>query len=465
MEQANELERLALRNNRTGQGLIVTNLALLALGVVMVHSAVASVASPGRWYARVDVRHTIFAALAAMVLLTAWRFDYTHLATSFDELWRAAIRRLRPGRRASSRTPRRRSLLSRAVRAAGGRCPFAAGAALLVALLLGAIVLVPGLGWAKGGYLRWIRLGPREYSIGFQPSELIKLSLVVFLAAWLSRESVNVRSFRQAFLPAVLLTGLCVGLVVTQDLGMGAIIGLSAAVTLLLAGVPLYYLLSLLPLAAGAFYLFVMRCPHRWLRIQAMIDPWSPDNPCAYQARQSLLAIITGGWRGKGVGGGMLKLGFLPEDSTDFIFSVFCEEWGFVGALLLMGLVVMWMWHARRAATRAGDRFGSLLAGSLGFVIAVQAVTHIAVDAVAAPPTGMGMPFVSAGGTALMLHAAAAAMIVSVTAGSAARGRSPAAPRQREATAIRSSPLSDSPSPVVPQTKTPRTPLPTSRRA
>ena len=128
------------------------------------------------------------------------------------------------------------------------------------------------------------------------------------------------------------------------------------------------------------------------------------------------MSILSGGWFGRGLGRGMNKLGFLPEDSTDFIFATFCEEWGFAGALLLMGLVLMWMWHARRAAVRAQDRFGQALAGSLGFLIAIKIVRHIAVDLVVAPPTGLSLPLVSAGGTARVIMAAAAALLISVTA-------------------------------------------------
>jgi cell division protein FtsW len=109
-------------------------------------------------------------------------------------------------------------------------------------------------------------------------------------------------------------------------------------------------------------------------------------------------------------------MGFLPEDHTDFIFSAFCEEWGFIGAVLLVGLVVMWTIQAYRAAATAGDRFGRLLVGSLGFLISLQAVLHVAVDIGVAPPTGVSLPFISYGGTALLLMALATAMIVSVTA-------------------------------------------------
>jgi len=377
------MERIPLRQNNTGRTLLLTSFALLALGVVMVHSAVASVLTPGAWYARVDVRHTIFAAMAAGILCSLWAANYHWLAK-------------------------------------GRRFPVLAGGLLVLAVICTALVFVPGVGHGMGGKLRWIRLGPREYSIGFQPAELLKIAMLVFLAAWLSRKTVNPRSFWKTFLPAVALVGLCVALVIRDDFGSAAILVITAVVTLLLARVPWYYLLTLLPPAAAGFYKFVYLDPDRWGRIQAMVDPWSQANRSAFQPRQSLLAILNGGWFGRGPGNGTLKLGFLPEDSTDFIFAVYCEEWGFIGAVLLMGLLLLWIFHARRAAVRAGDEFGRLLAGALGFLIAFQAVMHIAVDMVAAPPTGMSMPFVSAGGTALLATAAATAIIVSVSARSKA---------------------------------------------
>ena len=369
-------------HGNSGGGLTVTTLALLALGVVMVHSALAGVAVPqAAWYARADMRHTLFAVLAAVVLCVSWRFRYHWLA--------------------------------------GQRWPAVAMILLLVAIAAAAVVYVPGFGHRVNGKLRWLRFGPRQYGIGFQPSELLKLALVVFLSAWLSREWVNVRSFPRTFVPAMLLTGACVGLVITQDLGTGIMIGVAALLTLFLAGVPWYSLLLATYAAIGGTAYLILQSPGRLARIRAMIDPWCQTNRSAYQPRQSLLAILTGGWIGKGPGNGINKLGFLPEDSTDFIFASFTEEWGFIGAVLLMGLVVTWIWFARRSAVQAPDRFGRLLAGSLGVLIAAQMVLHIAVDLVAAPPTGVSFPFVSAGGSGLLMMAGATAMIVSVSAGSA----------------------------------------------
>ncbi len=372
----------SLRGKATARGLLLTTLGLLALGVVMVNSTIASVTEPARWYARVDVRHGIFAVLALLVLAVGCKLDY---------------RRLGPGR----------------------NFPVLAAVVLAATVTCAALVFVPGIGRAVGGYYRWVRLGPPKYQIGFQPSEVMKVSLVIFLAAYLSRRALDVRSFTRAFLPAVLVTGGCVALIITQDFGTGMIIVVSAAVTMLLAGVPWYYLMTLAAPAAAGCYFFIVRSGFRLARIQAMFDPWSRTNPSAYQPRQSLIAIISGGWFGKGPGRGILKFGFLPEDSTDFVFAAFCEEWGFMGAMLLMGLVAMWIWFARRSAVHAQDKFGGTLAGSLGLLIALQAVMHIVVNMGKMPATGISLPFVSAGGTSLVILAGATALIVSV----AARGK------------------------------------------
>ena len=371
--------RATLRENLTGQGLILTALAMLAVGLVMVPSSLVTVGPSTDWYARADFRHILFAAVAAAVMLTMWRVNYTWLD-------------------------------------AGKRFPYVAAALLIVALGTAPLVFVPGVGKSIGGYRRWIRIGPAAYGMGFQPSELIKLTMIVFLAAWLSRPKRKLHSFWRTFMPAVLVMGTCVGAVITQDVGTGAVIAIAACVTMLLAGVAWYYVGALAAGGAGAFYALLRMDPDRWLRIKAMIDPWDETNPCAYQLRQSLVTIGTGSWTGKGLGGGMMKRGFLPEDSTDFLFATICEEWGFVGGAVLLGLVLVWLLLAARAARHAGNRFAAVLAGSLGFLIAMQAAMHVAVNVGWMPPTGIGMPLVSAGGTRLVLMACAVALVVSVTA-------------------------------------------------
>jgi cell division protein FtsW len=365
--------------NHVGRGLLLTALALLGVGVVMVPSALDSVGAQGAWYARAGTRHILFAVAAGCVLLLAWRLDY--------QLW-------------TGRT----------------RFPWPAAGLLVVALVFGVLVFVPSLGRSVGGYRRWIRLGPPQFGIGFQPSELIKVATVVFLSAWLTRPGADPRSFWRSFLPAVLLVGVCLGVVITQDFGTAVVIALSACTTLWLAGVRWTYLAGLALGGGGALLGMLAMDPRRWLRIEAMLDPSSASNPSTYQLRQSLTTIATGGWFGKGLGLGMMKRGFLPEDSTDFLFAVICEEWGFVGAVGVLSLIAAWVTLSWWAAVRSQDRFGRTLAGSLGFVVAIQAMMHVAVNLGCLPPTGIAFPLVSAGGTSLLLTACAVSMVVSVSA-------------------------------------------------
>ncbi len=362
-----------LAGEKNGQTMLLTTLALLAIGVVAVYSSSMSLGKTEQWYARREVRHIFYAAAAMLVLFTCWRIDYRRFG-------------------------------------AGKSLPILAAILLAVALVLAALVLVPGIGQLVRGSRRWIRIGPPSYGLQFQPSEFVKFALVLFLAAWLATRQEKIRSFTATFIPAMCIISLSIALVITQDFGTAVVIGITACIVMLLAGVPVLYLLALIPPAAGAFYFLVMENANRWARITAMFNP---DD--VYQTKQSLLAIQLGGWFGKGLGCGMQRLGFLPDDSTDFIFAAFCEEWGLVGAGLLMGLFVVWIYVAWRTAARSTNMFGRLLAGGFGVLIALQAVMHIAVAMVVAPPTGMSLPFISAGGTALIIMAAATTMIVSVS--------------------------------------------------
>lgn len=385
------LKRVPLRDNLLGQGLILTTLALMALGVVMVFSTAGAVRSHVPWYDQREVRQAIFAVAGFLLLCVLWRMDYRWLI-----------------RRPWAHRPRLR------------RLPSPAGILLIAAVI--AAVAVLALGEATRGTLRFIRFGP----LGFQPSEVLKFAVLIALAALLGRPGAEPRSFKRTFAPAVGLVALAIGLVVTEDFGTAAIIGIGAAALMLMGQVPWHYLLGLVPLVAGGFYGFVVCDPRRWGRIAAMVDPFSSTNPSAYQPLQSMIAIASGA-DPAGPGGGVAKYGYLPESSTDFVFSMICQELGILGAAVVIGLWVVWLVLAWRAARRAPGRFGALLGGGLGFLVGLQATMHIAVTVVWMPPTGVSLPFVSAGGSSLLATAAATALIVSVSS------RRPAGPRWRAA--------------------------------
>ncbi len=366
------LQRIPLRANITAQGLILTTLALMAVGVVMVYSISGVRADEAAWYEWTYIRQAIFAAVAVAILCFLWRMDYRRLS--------------------------------------GWRWFSPAVVLFVLSLCAAAAVFIPGVGKGVGGDLRWISSGP----IGFQPSEVLKIALLIILAALLGREDAPLKSFRRAFIPAVVLIGVSLALVVTEDFGTAGIIGVTSAVVLLVGGVCWYYLAGLVPFGAGAFYLFVVCVPHRWARIDALINPNNTANLATYQPRQSIIAIGSG-VEPAGLGAGLAKYGYLPESQTDFIFANICNELGMLGAFLVIGLLMVWLVLACRVATRASDRFGALLAGGLGFLIVFQAVLHIAVNVRLAPPTGVSLPFVSAGGSSLLLMSAATALIVSVS--------------------------------------------------
>ncbi len=382
-------KQLSLTQSATGKGLLLTSLALLAIGVVAVTSATATLSPQGSWASRKDIRHLIFAAMAAVVVCVGWRIDYRRLSSRVSD-------GLLLRRNDDNFTLKIPAIM------------------LAVSLALGVLVFIPGLGHAVGGRARWLRIGPASMSIGFQPSELIKFAMVVFLSAWLAKPGLDVKSFRRTFLPAVGLIGLCGALVVTQDFGTAAIIGISGAGVLFLAGARWQYLGAMAGAGGAAGYAFIAGSSFRMARVAAMFDPWSLENPSSYQPRQSLLAISSGGFFGKGLGNGMIKRGFLPEGQTDFIFATFCEEWGLVGAMSLLALLGLWLVLAGRGSVGASDKFGRLLCGSLGLMIGLQGILHIAINLVVVPPTGFGLPLVSYGGTALLVASACVALMISV---------------------------------------------------
>ncbi len=378
--EGDEFERIRLRNNPLAEVLILTTLALMAVGVVMVSSTAGAWARGCPWYYRRDIKQVIFAALSVIILLGGRRFDYHWLVKPFRRIrgWKTLI--FSP-----------------------------AGIFLLSALVAAVVVLILPVG-TRGAFRRWIRFGP----VGFQPSELLKFALLIFLSAYMSRSDVEPGSFTRAFIPAVVLISVSLLLVAPEDFGTGVIIALSSVVLLIMAGVRWYYFLTLVPPAVGGFYWFVVHCPYRWARIQAMLDPFDLSNPAAYQARQSLICIATGWPHPAGLGAGTAKYGYLPEISTDFIFANLCQETGIIGAAGLVLLWLVWLILVWRISLRAPDRFASLLTGAIGFLIVLQVLMHIAVTVVWMPPTGVSLPFVSAGGSSLIMCSFATALIVSV---------------------------------------------------
>lgn len=287
------------------------------------------------------------------------------------------------------------------------------GHILLAAAALLVVVLVPGIGRRVNGARRWLRVG----GIGVQPSEIAKIALVVFLSAFLAKRAGQIRSFAKTFLPAMAVTGvICVLILGEPDIGTCFLLGLVSVVVLFAAGARIPHLL--LPAAAAAPVLaLVVSRGYARERIMVWLDPWKDPYGAGYHIVQSLIAIGSGGMSGVGLGASKQKLLFLPEAQTDFIFAILAEEMGFVGVTIVLALYVTFAWCGIAIARRARDMEGMLLATGITSLVSFQAITNIAVVTRVFPTKGIALPFISAGGSSIVMMLAGVALLYSVACG------------------------------------------------
>ena len=280
-----------------------------------------------------------------------------------------------------------------------------------VAIFLLAFVAF-GFGHAAGGAARWIRLGP----INVQPAELAKVAVILWLAYSLSKKTEKIRSFQVGFLPHVLGAGLLMLLCLKQpDFGSAVMIGLLTFVLLFAAGARLGYLIGGLLLAAPAIYLLVALSPYRMRRIQAFLDPFAHRQGIGYQLTESLIGFGAGGATGVGLGDSKQKLLYLPEAHTDFISAIVGEELGFVGMLCLVAAFSVVVVRGLRASMRAADDYGTYLAIGITFFLGAQAFTNLGVAMGMLPTKGLVLPFLSYGGSALLVNCAAVGILLNVS--------------------------------------------------
>ncbi|HSU65688.1 MAG TPA: putative peptidoglycan glycosyltransferase FtsW, partial [Tepidisphaeraceae bacterium] len=283
--------------------------------------------------------------------------------------------------------------------------------AFLIAVVACALVLVPHVGMSINGARRWIKLGP----VQIQPSELAKWAAVLFLAVWLTREEKPIDQFFKGLIPSLIPVGILCLLVVIQDFGTAALIGI-CALTMLLAGrVKVRHLaIMIVPVLAAAAW-FIMHKEYRMRRITAFMHPWDNPQGEGYHMIQSLLSFSTGGIFGRGLGNGIQKLGYLPEDTTDFIFAVICEELGLFGAMMTIALYMGILYVSWQVVKQKRDDFGRMLAFGIGSMTGLQAAINIAVATVSVPTKGLSLPLISAGGSGLIITCGALGLLYSVT--------------------------------------------------
>jgi len=352
-------------------------LALLALGVLMVQSASTNITGENGWHwTERGTKHAEYALVALAVFFIVGHIDYSKLIRPNMSVLRSPLTWL-----------------------------FALSAVTCV------LVLVPHIGMEVNGARRWIKLGP----VQVQPSEMAKWATVLFLAWWMTVRPVNLDKFFGGFLVTMVPIGAICLLVVIQDFGTAALIGLCAITILLVGRIRLWHLTVVLPPILAAAFWFVRHKEYRWKRITAFLNPYAAPQGEGYHMIQSLLSFTTGGIFGKGLGNGIQKLGYLPEDTTDFIFSVICEELGLFGAMLTVALYLGIIYVAWQVVMQKRDSFGRLLAFGVGSMIGLQAIINLAVATVTAPTKGLSLPLISAGGSGLVITCAALGLLYSVT--------------------------------------------------
>ncbi|MEO0325237.1 MAG: putative lipid II flippase FtsW [Myxococcota bacterium] len=274
------------------------------------------------------------------------------------------------------------------------------------------LVVAFGFGRSAGGAARWIALGP----INVQPAEAAKLALVLWLAYSLSKKAARIKSFEVGFLPHALMAGFLMLLCLKQpDFGSAVMIGLLTFTLLFAAGARLGYLLGAVLLAMPVAYLLVATSPYRMRRIRAFLAPFEHRMNEGYQVFESLISFGAGGVTGVGIGDGRQKLFFLPEAHTDFIGAIVAEELGFVGVLSLIVIFAVIVGRGFRVAYRAADDYGSYLAVGISTFLGLQAFTNLAVAMGMLPTKGLVLPFISYGGSSLLVNCAACGLLLNVS--------------------------------------------------
>ncbi len=361
--------RAAGTRSSTAILLVATVAVLNVVGVVMVLSAssVASLTDYGSpWY--FFLRQLMWTVLGLIAFVFAVRFDYRR--------WRGLVRPL-----------------------------------LVVSVVLLVVVLVPGIGIYVSGSRRWLGAG----FLRFQPSEIAKLALLLYAADLVSRRAGELHDWRRVLRPVVLvLAGFALLVMKEPDLGSAMVLALVVLAVLVAGGVRKSHLAIVGAAGITAVTFLALVEPYRRARMLTFLHPFADSSNAGYQISQSLIALGSGGLTGVGLGAGRAKWNFLPNAHTDFIFAIIGEELGLIGCFLVMALFVAFGVLGTRAALRAPDRFGALIAAGATMWVVGQAVINIGAVVGLLPVTGIPLPFVSFGGSALITTMLATGILVNV---------------------------------------------------
>ena len=277
---------------------------------------------------------------------------------------------------------------------------------LCIALLLLVLVFVPGIGVHLLGASRWIDLGV----FLLQPAEFVKLALAIYLAAWFSNKE---KGRGRAFL---LLMGLVIGLIMLEpDMGTAIVIMSEALALYFLSGASILHFFLLAPILAILGFIFVKLSPYRTKRLEAFLNLDSEIESSSYHVRQILIALGAGGLTGVGLGNSLQKYAYLPESTTDSIFAIIAEELGFVGATAIIIFYIFIYARCFNISVKAKENFGKLLGGGITTFLAVQTLINLAAQTALVPLTGIPLPFISYGGSALIVDLCAIGILLNIS--------------------------------------------------
>ncbi len=283
---------------------------------------------------------------------------------------------------------------------------------LLGCLALLLLVLIPGIGGSAGGASRWIKLP----GFSLQPSEVAKIALIMYMAYSLDKKQEKVKFFASGFLPYMVILALLLALLIKQpDLGASITLGVVAVIMLFAAGTRPTYIVSMFLLALPFLYFLVMNVDYRRRRIMAFLNPWQDPTNTGFQIIQSWLAFGTGGIFGQGLGEGKQKLFYLPEAHTDFILSVVGEELGFLGVIVIAAMFFLLVQRSIRVSLQAEDDFGRHLAFGIAVLLGIEAFVNMWVVTGLLPTKGLALPFISYGGSSLIITLFAIGVLLNVS--------------------------------------------------
>ncbi len=372
---------------RAGQTIALCVLGLLTIGVLMVSSAdmrIQGVSDPGAAAAPMPVtsilfsRATIYMGLAVLAMGVAAFLPVRRLAAWADQGEGPALKMV------------------------------VLGCLCLISVCL--LVYIPGLSREMNGSRRWIEIG----GLSVQPSEIAKWGMVALVALYGASRAAVIHEFWRGLVPALVSLGVVAGLIVVEDLGTGVLIVAVACVMLLASGARLRYFAMAVPVGLGLIAVAIFTSPYRVKRILAFLDPYADPKGIGYHTIQSLLAIANGGGFGRGLGHGLQKFGYLPEDRTDFIFAVICEELGIAGAALVMSLFATIVWTGFAVMRREHNPILRLVVLGVVSTVGMQAVMNLLVVTGMAPTKGIALPLLSYGGTGWILTSLSLGVVIAV---------------------------------------------------